>query len=112
SETLDVTMLNLTALFKADAGIQSKGKGVDAKHFSTAELGSFGMDVHAGVGETSAILAIRPDLVDSRYKALPARVGHNFEELLKIGSQNEGQGDFSFPAKANAAHGRSLGVGG
>ena len=66
------------------------------------------MDVHAGAGETSANLAIRPGLVDSRYKALPARVGHNFEELLKIASQHEWQGYFSAPAKANAAYGRSL----
>jgi creatinine amidohydrolase len=108
SETLNVTMLHLTALFKGDAGIQSKGKEVKTKHFSAAELVSFGIDVHAGVGETSAILAIRPDLVDSRYKALPARVGHSFEELLKIASQNEWQGYFSSPAKANAAYGRSL----
>jgi creatinine amidohydrolase len=107
SETFDVTMLNLTALFKADAAIQSKGKAVDAKHFSAAELASFGMDVHAGVGETSAILAIRPDLVDSRYRALPARVGHNFDELLKIAAQ-QWQGYFSSPAKANAAYGRSV----
>jgi creatinine amidohydrolase/Fe(II)-dependent formamide hydrolase-like protein len=28
-----------------------------------AELSSFGMDVHAGVAETSGILAVRPDLV-------------------------------------------------
>jgi creatinine amidohydrolase len=108
SETFNVTMLHLTALFKGDAGIQSKGKGVDAKHFSAAERASFGMDVHAGVGETSVSLARRPDLVDSRYKALPARVGHNFDELLKIASQHEWQGYFSSPAKANAAYGRSV----
>ena len=66
SETYDVTMLHLTGLFRADAAIQSSGEKINARYFSAADLSSFGMDVHAGVSETSGILAIRPDLVALR----------------------------------------------
>jgi creatinine amidohydrolase/Fe(II)-dependent formamide hydrolase-like protein len=108
SETFKVTMLHVTALFRADAAIQSKGKKINEKHFSPAELASFGMDVHAGVGETSGILAIRPDLVDASYQALPNQVGKNFSELREIASQPGWQGYLSSPAKANAAYGRAF----
>jgi creatinine amidohydrolase len=108
SETFNVTMLHLTALFRADAAIQSQGRRIREKYFSPAEITSFGMDVHAGVGETSAMLALRPDLVDSGYKRLPGRVGHNFGELREIALQPGWQGYLSSPAKANAAYGRAF----
>ena len=50
SETFKVTMLHVTALFRADPAIQSKGKKINEKYYSPAELASFGMDVHAGSG--------------------------------------------------------------
>ncbi len=75
SETFRVTMLHLTGLFRADTAIQSSGARINANYFSAAELSSFGMDVHAGVGETSGMLAVRPDLVRSNYKALPEPSG-------------------------------------
>jgi creatinine amidohydrolase/Fe(II)-dependent formamide hydrolase-like protein len=56
SETFRVTMLHLTGLFRADAAIQSRGEKINAKYFSAADVASFGMDVHAGVGETSGML--------------------------------------------------------
>jgi creatinine amidohydrolase len=99
SETFSVTMLHLTALLRADAGIQSQGKKISEKYFSPAELASFGMDVHAGVGETSGILAIRPDLVDAGYKALPNQAGQNFGELREIASRPGWQGYLSRMAK-------------
>lgn len=49
SEIFKVTMLNVSALFKADSSIQAVGRHLAAKHFSPADLASFGMDVHAGV---------------------------------------------------------------
>ena len=51
SETFNATMLNVSALFNADPAIQSQGEQVAAKHFPPAELSSFGMDTHAGVGK-------------------------------------------------------------
>lgn len=108
SETLGVTMLHLTGLFRADERIQALGDKVQAKHFSRADLASFGMDVHAGVGETAGMLAVRPDLVGGTYKTLPPQSARTFEELRTISSAPDWQGYFSSPAKATAAYGRDV----
>ena len=108
SETYRVTMLHLTALFRADTSIQSSGEKINARYFSATDLSSFGMDVHAGVGETSGILAIRPDLVPPNYKTLPSQAGRSLEELRKIATAPGWQGYLSSPAKATAAHGRAV----
>ena len=108
SEAFGVTMLHLTALFRADAAIQSSGAKINAKSFSAADLASFGMDVHAGVGETSGILAVRPDLVAPNYRTLPSQVAHSLEELRKISTAPGWRGYLSSPARATAAHGRAI----
>ena len=108
SETFRVTMLHLTGLFRADAAIQSSGERINATYFSAAELSSFGMDVHAGVGETSGMLAVRPDLVRSNYKTLPSRAGRSLEELRDIATAPGWQGYLSSPARATAAYGRAV----
>ena len=108
SEAFGVTMLHLTGLFRADTAIQSSGEKINAKYFSAADLSSFGMDVHAGVGETSGILAIRPDLVTPNYKTLPSRAGRSLEELRKIAIAPGWQGYLSSPARATAAHGQAV----
>jgi creatinine amidohydrolase len=108
SETFGVTMLHLTSLFRGDESIQAKGNSINARFFSEAELSSFGMDVHAGVNETSGILAVRPDLVRSNYKTLPSRAGRSVEELRKVATTPGWQGYLSAPAKATAAHGRAV----
>jgi creatinine amidohydrolase len=108
SETFHVTMLHVTALFQADTAIQSSGARINAKYFSAAELSSFGMDVHAGVAETSGMLAVRPDLVRSNYKALPSRAGRSLEELREIATTPGWQGYLSSPSRASAEHGRAV----
>ena len=108
SETFRVTMLHLTALFRADAAIQSSGKRLNAEYFSAAELASFGLDIHAGVSETSGMLAVRPDLVRSSYKTLPSQAGSSLEELRAIAIAPGWQGYLSSPAKATTAHGRAV----
>ncbi len=108
SEAFGVTMLHLTGLFRADAAIQSSGQKMNAKYFSAADLASFGMDVHAGVGETSGILAVRPDLVAPGYRTLPSRAGHSLEELHDIATAPGWAGYLSSPARATAAHGRAV----
>ena len=108
SETFRVTMLHLTGLFRADAAIQSSGERITARYFSAAERSSFGMDVHAGVDETSGMLAVRPDLVRSNYKTLPSRAGRSLEELREIATAPGWQGYLSAPASATAAHGRAV----
>jgi creatinine amidohydrolase/Fe(II)-dependent formamide hydrolase-like protein len=108
SETFRVTMLHLTGLFRADAAIQSSGEKIKAKYFSTTELSSFGLDVHAGVGETSGMLAVRPDLVHSNYKTLPSRAGRSLDELRDIATAPGWQGYLSSPARATAEYGRAV----
>ena len=108
SETFHVTMLHVTGLFRADPAIQSSGARINAKYYSAAELSSFGMDVHAGVGETSGMLTVRPDLVRSNYTALPSRAGRSLEELREIATTPGWQGYLSSPARATAAHGRAV----
>ena len=108
SETFGVTMLHVSGLFRADPTLQAKGNAIAAKHFSAKEIASFGLDVHAGVAETSAILSLRPDLVASSYKKLPARVGHTREELQTVAKAPGWQGYLSSPARATAAYGRDV----
>ena len=87
SEVFNATMLNVSGLFNADPAIQAQGEQLAAKHFSPADLASFGMDVHAGVGETSGMLAIRPDLVRPSYRSLPSYRAENLGESRDIASK-------------------------
>src|SRR5688572_28035284 len=66
------------------------------------------MDVHAGVGETSAMLARRGDLVDPAYNKLPALAGKTREELYAHARTPGWQGYLSAPASATAAFGRDV----
>jgi creatinine amidohydrolase len=108
SETFGVNMLHASGLFRADEKIQARAKAIGAKHFSAADLASFGLDVHAGVRETSVNLALRPKLVDAGYKKLPANNGQTFDELQAIATRPGWQGYLSAPAKATAAYGRDI----
>jgi creatinine amidohydrolase/Fe(II)-dependent formamide hydrolase-like protein len=108
SETFGVTMLHVSGLFKADEATQAHGKKINTQHFSAAEISSFGMDVHAGVSETSAILAIRPDLVRPDYKTLPSQAGQSLEQLRTIALTPGWQGYVSSPARATTAYGRAV----
>ena len=108
SETFRVTMLHVTGLFRADPAIQSSGERINAKFFSATELSSFGMDVHAGVGETSGMLAVRPDLVRPNYRTLQSQAGRSLEELREIATAPGWQGYLSAPAKATAPYGRAV----
>lgn len=108
SETFHVTMLHLTGLFRADPAIQARGAKMRAKFFTRAEFDSIGMDLHAGVSETSAMLVVRPDLVQSTYRTLPSQSGQSFDALRKITTAAGWQGYLSSPAKATAAYGRAV----
>jgi creatinine amidohydrolase len=108
SETFGVTMVHLTALFRADEAIQAEGKKMRARHFTASELASIGLDVHAGVSETAGMLAVRPDLVGSSYRTLPSRAGASLAELREIASSPDWQGYLSAPAMANLRYGRAV----
>jgi len=103
-----VTMLNVSALFSADSAIRAEGARVAARHFSPAQLDSFGLDVHAGVSETSGLLAIRPDLVRPIYRNLPGRRAGSRAELRAVALAPGWQGYFSSPASATARYGRDI----
>jgi len=108
SEVFNATMVNVSGLFNADAAIQSRGEKIFSKYFSPADLSSFGRDTHAGVSETSGMLAIRPDLVRSSYRSLPNYRVENRSEMRDIASRPGWPGYFSSPARANAACGREV----
>lgn len=108
SQNFDVTMLHVSGLFRADTAIQARGRELTAKFFSPAQIASLGLDVHAGASETSAVLALRPELVSSNYKTLPALSASTREELQTIASRPAWQGYLSAPAQATAAYGRAI----
>ena len=108
SQTFRVTMLHVTALLRADTTIQSRGQAITARFFSAEERASFGLDLHAGVSETSGMLAIRPDLVSSTYTSLPRQVGHSLDEVREVAARPGWQSYLSDPAKASAEHGRAV----
>ena len=108
SEVFNVTMLNVSGLFNADVSIQSQGQKILGKYFTPAEVASFGRDPHAGVGETSGILAIRPDLVRSQYRGLPDYRVENRSEMRDMASRPGWPGYFSSPARANADYGHAV----
>jgi creatinine amidohydrolase/Fe(II)-dependent formamide hydrolase-like protein len=108
SERYRVTMLHVTALLRADADMQTAAQKTDSRFFSDAARTSFGLDLHAGVSETSGMLAIRPDLVDPQYKKLPSRAGQTLDEVRTIAGTPGWQGYLSDPAKGTAAHGRAV----
>jgi creatinine amidohydrolase len=108
SETFNVSMLHVSGLFRADAALQSRGKTIASKHFAETEIAAFGLDVHAGVGETSVNLALRPRLVSRGYRRLPSQAGGTFDELQAIASRPDWPGYLSTPSKATAAYGRDI----
>jgi creatinine amidohydrolase/Fe(II)-dependent formamide hydrolase-like protein len=108
SDVFGATMLNVSGLFKADSLIQAQGPRLAARHFSPAQLASFGLDPHAGVGETSGLLALRPDLVRPGYRTLPSNRARTFEEMRDIAKRPGWLGYFSSPSMATAAYGRDV----
>lgn len=106
SETFKITMLNITSIAMADAKMQENSEKVAAKYYSPVERASFGVDIHAGLSETSGMLGLVPRLVNPLYRTLPGRTGTSFVELRQIALTPGWQGYFSSPAKANAAYGK------
>jgi creatinine amidohydrolase len=106
SETFKVTMLNLMSMGMVDEAMAAKARKIAAKYYSPAELASFGVDVHAGLSETSGVLAIQPRLVNEVYKSLPNQIGKSMGELRQIALSPDWQGYFSSPAKAKTAYGK------
>ena len=108
SERFGVTMLDVTALFRADPQMQARGAQLSSMFFSQAQIASFGLDVHAGVGETAGMLAVRPDLVRPDYRTLPSQAGSSLEELRTVATAPSWQGYLSAPALATPEYGAAV----
>jgi creatinine amidohydrolase len=108
SERFGVTMLDVSALFRADREMQARGAEMNGRFFSAAQLTSFGLDVHAGVRETAGMLAVRPDLVRPDYRTLPSQAGASLEELRAVATSPGWQGYLSSPALATPEYGAAV----
>ena len=108
SETFHVSMQNVSGLLMADEALQAESRKIAERHFTRDQIASFGIDNHAGTSETSAMLAIRPDLVDPEYVRLPSRNGASIAELRAHARAPGWQGYLSSPAQATAAYGRDV----
>ena len=64
---------------------------------SEQESTAAGLEVHAGLIETSAMLFVRPDLVDRGYKKLDTLTPNSWEELHSIAQEANWPGYFGAP---------------
>jgi creatinine amidohydrolase/Fe(II)-dependent formamide hydrolase-like protein len=64
-----------------------------------------GFSVHAGAGETSAVMFERPDLVPPAVRDAPAVTGRSFADLVTAARKPDWPGYFGAPRHASAARG-------
>jgi hypothetical protein len=77
----------------------------DESPWSPTEGEEEGFSVHAGGGETSGVLFLRPDLVDPAYRKAAAQTGKSWEDLVALARAPEWPGYFGSPRLATAARG-------
>jgi creatinine amidohydrolase len=105
-ETRGITMLNLGAIawYLPEPHVDAFRNSL----FTEKDRARIGFDIHAGVRETSRLLALRSDLVDARFRALPDLTVHGFDDLVRTGQNASFQGYWSAPALADSAYGKTL----
>ena len=103
-ETRGIGMFNIGSIgfFDSNPNLDS----AFAQRFSAADRARIGFDVHAGMWETSALLAVRPDLVSQNVRSLPDVTVRNWDELDAAGRRPDWRGYWSAPALADADLGR------
>jgi hypothetical protein len=79
--------------------------GIEDKMLSPKEREEEGFSVHAGVGEQSQILFLRPEFVPPDYKEAGSLTGQNFGDLVRIAKADGWPGYFGAPRLASAAMG-------
>ena len=79
--------------------------GVEDKVLNEPQRAEDGFTVHAGAGETSQLLFLRPDLVAPDLKSAPPLTGKNFADLVRISKQPGWTGYYGSPRVASAALG-------
>jgi len=67
-----------------------------------------GLDVHAGMSETSQLLFLRPTLLQPSYQEALAEPGSSWRELVDRGMRAEWPGYFGSPRLAQAWRGREI----
>jgi creatinine amidohydrolase/Fe(II)-dependent formamide hydrolase-like protein len=72
---------------------------------SAEEAAEDGFSVHAGTGEHSVNLFLRPDRVSPAHKEARPHTGRNFADLVRIARAEGWPGYFGSPRLASAAHG-------
>jgi creatinine amidohydrolase/Fe(II)-dependent formamide hydrolase-like protein len=77
--------------------------GIEDKMFSKKEREEEGFTVHAGAGEHSEILFLRPELVPPAYREAESLTGKNFADLVRIANADGWAGYFGAPRLASAA---------
>jgi predicted TIM-barrel fold metal-dependent hydrolase len=102
-----VVMANLSGLMWADPASQGEAAALDSAFFSAAELRAFGLDQHAGYGETSEMLFVEPQLVRPMFQTLATIAGHTLDDLRRLAAAPDWPGYFSAPARATVAYGRA-----
>jgi hypothetical protein len=97
-------MVNLTGLQPGPSSVDS----VMATEVSKAALAENGFTVHAGLGEHSWTMALRPDLVPATIARAPSVTGKDLADLRRIAAGDTWTGYFGAPRYASAELGRRL----
>lgn len=94
-DTYGGRMVNLTGLLPVVSAWD--GKKTDA------ERKEDGLPIHAGMDETSMMLAVRPDLVNPNYKIAKPFASDKMEDLITIAQAKDWPGYLGSPRLANRA---------
>lgn len=107
SDRYRARMVNVTSLAFGDGGLYSAS--VLEKHLGQGWQQRVGFESHAGAAETSANLAIRPDLVKPDYKLLSPFKAADVDAYLRTYQNPSGwRGYWGSPAEASVALGKDL----
>lgn len=87
-------MVNLTGLMPVIAAWDGKK--------TESERKEDGLPIHAGMDETSMMLALRPDLVSPAYKTAQPFSGEKMEDLISIAQKKDWLGYFGSPRLARS----------
>ena len=89
-------MVNLTGLLPVVAAWDGKK--------SDAQRKEDGLPIHAGMDETSMMLALRHDLVNPKYKSAKPFASDKMEDLITVAQSKDWLGYFGSPRLASREH--------
>ena len=89
------TMVNLAGVIHPDPPAM-------ARPLTDSEQKEDGLAVHAGLIETSWMIYLRPDLIDSEYKNAPAVTANGWEDYETLPNEEDWPGYFGSPRLARA----------